>query len=269
MTVTNTASVALAIRSVTASSSFGVVSQCGSSLAAAASCSIAVTFSPMTAGQQTGSLKISDDAGGSPQTIALAGSGVAALSIAPQMGGPTSSTVTSGAAATYNLVLAAGPGFGGTASLACSGAPANATCTITPSSIVLDAGGNGNFSVTVTTSQQVAMLDSRSTPRLLADAGLLCCAFLLPIFARRSRRSVGLMMLPALMAITSLVGCGGASSKQPLSIQNVAPGTYQLAVTANSGRVEERSPVGLGEFTENATFSGKRLRVLEVPALSR
>jgi hypothetical protein len=245
VTVTNTSSVAAAILSVTPSGSFGIVSQCGPSLAAAASCSIAVTFTPTTAGQQTGSLNISDDAGGSPQKIALAGSGVAALSIASQMGGSTSATVTSGAAATYDLVLAAGPGFGGTASLACSGAPANATCTITPSSVLLSAGGTGSFSVMVTTSQQIAMRDNRGIPLLLADAGLLCSALLLPIFARRSRLVVGLMMVPALLAITSLVGCGGASSNPAPPTQNVAPGTYQLIVTAKSGSASATQTLSL------------------------
>jgi hypothetical protein len=87
----------------------------------------------------------------------------------------------------------------------------------------------------VTTSQQVAMQDNRGMPLLLAGAGLLCSAFLLPIFARRSRLGVGLMMVPALLAITSIVGCGGASSNPAPSPQSVAPGTYQLVVTAKSG----------------------------------
>ena len=95
VTLSNTSSVAVTISSVTASGPFAVTSQCGPSLAAAATCSIAVTFTPTTVGQQTGSLTISDDAAGSPQNIALSGSGVAALSVAPQAGQSTSSTVES------------------------------------------------------------------------------------------------------------------------------------------------------------------------------
>ena len=235
VTLTNTSSVAVTITSVTANGPFAVTSQCGASVAAAATCSIAVTFTPTAVGQQTGSLTISDNAVGSPQTIALTGSGVAALSVAPQAGQSTSATVESGAAATYALMLTAGPGFSGTSSLTCSGAPANATCTITPSSLALSTGGSGNFSVTVTTSQQVAMSRDRSMHLQLAGAGLLLGVLTLPIFAKRSRLPAGLMMLAALLAILPIAGCGGGSSTKPPSTQNVAPGTYQLVVTATAG----------------------------------
>jgi len=140
--------VAVTITSVSANGPFAVSSQCGASLAAAGTCSIAVTFTPTAVGQQSGSLIVSDDAVGSPQNIALSGSAVAALSLAPQAGHSTSATVENGGAATYALLLTAGPGVSGTSSMTCSGAPANATCNMTPSSLALSAGGNGNFSVT-------------------------------------------------------------------------------------------------------------------------
>ena len=89
VTLTNTSSVAVTITSVTANGPFALTSQCGASLAAAATCSIAVTFTPTTVGQQIGSLIISDDAVGSPQNISLSGSGVVALSVAPQAGQST------------------------------------------------------------------------------------------------------------------------------------------------------------------------------------
>jgi hypothetical protein len=235
ITLTNTSSVAVTITSVTANGPFAVTSQCGASLAAAASCSIAVTFTPTSVGQQTGSLTISDDAVGSPQNIALSGSGVAALSVAPQAGQPTSVTVERGGAATYALELTAGPGVGGTSSLTCSGAPANATCNMTPSSLALSSGGNGNFSVTVTTSQQVATIQDRSLHLQLAGTGLLFGALMLPVFIRRLRLPAGLAILVALLAILPIAGCGGGSSTKAPSTQNAAPGTYQLVVTATVG----------------------------------
>jgi hypothetical protein len=235
VTLTNTSSVAVTVTSVTASGPFAVISQCGASLAAAATCSIGVTFTPTTVGQQTGILTISDNAVGSPQNIALTGSGVAALSVAPQAGGSTSATVKSGSTATYALVLAAGPGFSGTGSLACSGAPTNATCTITPSSLALSTGGSGNFSVTVTTSQQVAMSQGRASHLQLAGVGFLFGAFMLPVLAKRHRRPAAFMMLVSLLATVPIGGCGGGSSTKTPSTQSVAPGTYQLVVTAIAG----------------------------------
>jgi hypothetical protein len=235
ITLTNTSSVAVTITSVTANGPFAVSSQCGASLAAAGTCSIAVTFTPTAVGQQSGSLIVSDDAVGSPQNIALSGSAVAALSLAPQAGHSTSATVEHGGAATYALLLTAGPGVSGTSSMTCSGAPANATCNITPSSLALSAGGSGNFSVTVTTSQQVAAIRDRSLRLPLAGTGLLFGVLMLPVFIRRLRLPAGLMMLVALLAILPVTGCGGGSSTKAPSAQNAAPGTYQVVVTATVG----------------------------------
>jgi hypothetical protein len=233
--LTNTSSVAVAISAVTANGPFAVSSQCGASLAAAGTCSIAVTFTPTAVGQQSGALIFSDDAVGSPQNIALSGSGVAALSVAPQAGHSTSETVASGGAATYALVLTAGPAVSGTSSLTCSGAPANATCNITPSSLALSAGGSGNFSVTLTTSQQVATIQDRSLHLQLAGTGLLFGALMLPVFIKRLRLPGELMMLACLLAILPVAACGGGSSTKAPSAQNAAPGTYQLVVTATVG----------------------------------
>jgi hypothetical protein len=60
---------------------------CGSTLAADSSCIIAVTFSPSTAGYQTGTLTITDTAGTPPtltQTVSLSGTGIqASASVTP------------------------------------------------------------------------------------------------------------------------------------------------------------------------------------------
>jgi len=50
-------------------------SNCGNSLGAGANCTVNVIFTPAAAGSRTASLLISDDGGGSPQAVALAGTG--------------------------------------------------------------------------------------------------------------------------------------------------------------------------------------------------
>src|SRR5437764_13905026 len=50
--------------------------RCGSSVAAGASCTISVTFTPQAAGVRSASVTITDNAAGSPHTAALNGSGV-------------------------------------------------------------------------------------------------------------------------------------------------------------------------------------------------
>ncbi|HEV2349798.1 MAG TPA: choice-of-anchor D domain-containing protein [Terriglobia bacterium] len=62
----------------TNASDFSRTSTCGSTLAAGNSCTISVTFTPAATGARTASLVVSDDGGGSPQSVLLAGSGVVA-----------------------------------------------------------------------------------------------------------------------------------------------------------------------------------------------
>jgi len=63
----------LNITSVTASSNFGETNACASSIAPGASCPVLVTFSPSTEGTLNGTLAVTDNAVGSPQTVALTG----------------------------------------------------------------------------------------------------------------------------------------------------------------------------------------------------
>jgi hypothetical protein len=55
---------------------FNQISDCGISLAAGASCSIYVTFSPLATGTRSATLVVTDSAGNSPQTVSLGGTGV-------------------------------------------------------------------------------------------------------------------------------------------------------------------------------------------------
>jgi hypothetical protein len=83
VTLTNGGSSALSINSLaitgTNASDFGLPSNtCGSSLATSVSCTIAVTFTPTALGTRTAALTITDNASGSPQTVSLTGTGIAA-----------------------------------------------------------------------------------------------------------------------------------------------------------------------------------------------
>jgi len=75
--LTNTGNSALSITSIsiTGTGQFSQTNNCGASVAAASSCTITVTFSPSFPETQTGAVSISDDAPGSPQSVALTGSG--------------------------------------------------------------------------------------------------------------------------------------------------------------------------------------------------
>lgn len=76
VTLTNTGTATLVVRGVAASGDFAAVAGAGcASLAPGAQCTITVTFTPTAAGARAGTLSVADDAPGSPQTVALSGSG--------------------------------------------------------------------------------------------------------------------------------------------------------------------------------------------------
>jgi hypothetical protein len=80
ITLSNTGSAALSISSLaiggTNAGDFAEIADtCGSSVAAGGNCMIGVTFTPSAAGQRAAALSITDNAGGSPQSVNLSGTG--------------------------------------------------------------------------------------------------------------------------------------------------------------------------------------------------
>ena len=80
VTLTNTSGASIAISSIavtgTNTSSFTFSNTCGTTLAAGANCTIQGTFTPAAQGPLTASVKITDGATNSPQSIALSGTGL-------------------------------------------------------------------------------------------------------------------------------------------------------------------------------------------------
>jgi hypothetical protein len=107
-------------------------------LAASSSCTIGVTFTPTAVGEFTATLTIADNATGSPQLVALNGTGnnsPVTISIPP--GGSTTGTATPGGTAYFGLEITGAPGVTGTVQLGCTPSSSTITCTVIPSSIVL------------------------------------------------------------------------------------------------------------------------------------
>ncbi len=110
-------------------------------LAASASCTIAVTFTPAANGTVTATLSISDNATGSPQSVALTGvGGASAITISVPPGGSTTATSVPGGTAYYGLVISAGSGVSGTVTLGCTPSSPLLTCNVIPSTVTLNGG---------------------------------------------------------------------------------------------------------------------------------
>ena len=75
VTLTNSGNAAASVSSIAASGDFAQSNNCGSSIAAGASCTVNVTFTPTAGGARSGSLSIASNAPGSPITVALSGTG--------------------------------------------------------------------------------------------------------------------------------------------------------------------------------------------------
>lgn len=85
ITVTNKGSAALKITLIALAgvnnADFSQTNNCGQSLPSGASCTVDVTLGPLLPGALAASLSITDNASGSPQTVALSGTGVGATAI--------------------------------------------------------------------------------------------------------------------------------------------------------------------------------------------
>ncbi|MEY9890223.1 hypothetical protein ABIA31_003881 [Catenulispora sp. MAP5-51] len=94
VTVSNPGTTAAAISSVSTSAPFAQTNTCGSSLAAGASCSVQVSFTPTAAGAANGTLSVASNAPGSPLTVALSGTGTTAGNTNLALNKPTTASGT-------------------------------------------------------------------------------------------------------------------------------------------------------------------------------
>ncbi len=232
VTLTNNGGVALSLSGVTVMGEFGVATNgCGGMVAVGASCSVGVVFSPTGGGTRTGMVSVASSAMGSPQTLGLTGAGVDFTLVGA---GPLSEMVTSGGTANYLVTLGSVAGVPGTATLGCSGAPANTRCTVNPGSVAL--GGNTVLTVTVVTGTAVSAVKQPDGFGVLW-VGLLG---LVGVGSRRRLRGilcgvllgiclVGLSSCGAAREIPLTAGGGGSGSTAP-----TPGGRYALTVTGTS-----------------------------------
>ena len=157
LTVTNSGTAPLHITGVTfvgpdVAEFVNPASSCTAAIAPSASCTIAVSFapvSPMSASHKTETVVIAGDATNLPQSVTVTGT-ISASAFTVTNASSLTATVTAGQTAQYNVQLMPGPGFSGSVTMACSGAPAGAVCTVA-NPIMLTSGTPTTFAVSVTT----------------------------------------------------------------------------------------------------------------------
>jgi hypothetical protein len=251
VTLSNTGNAPLDISSITTEGDFAQTNNCGTGLGMGASCTIAVTFTPTAVGSLTGHLNVTDSAPNSPQSISLTGSGPD-FTLGPPSGSPTTASVSPGQSATFSLSLGSVGGLTQTVSFNCTGAPSEATCTVSPTSATPGSASPNNISVSVTTTAP-----SSSSPRSRPPApviplfpgvrGLLMLILGLAAIAwglvlrnqlRKRWQYKAVLIATGLLLSLSLAGCGGGGGGGgPVGPSNpgTPAGTYTLTVTGTTG----------------------------------
>jgi Abnormal spindle-like microcephaly-assoc'd, ASPM-SPD-2-Hydin/Beta-propeller repeat len=232
VTLTNTGNAALTISSITPSGDFAVSNNpCGASLAAGANCMISVTFTPTVAGARTGTLTITDNAGGSPQMVSLTGTGTSPAPDFTLSAAPTTVTVAQGAVSTpVTITVNPTNGFNSAVALTCAGAPANSACALSPASITPPT----TSALTFTAHAMLVPLPmSKPAPplHLLRIVPLFFVLMLLFLLRSTQRFRTRLAMVSAIIVCVTLAACGGSSYPN----NNTAKGTYPLTITGTSG----------------------------------
>lgn len=229
--------------SIVMSGPFAETNNCGTTLPAGGACTLSLVFSPTAPGGQSGSATVNSNDGPS-MTTQLTGTGIA-FALDPTS--PTTTTVTSGNAASYSLELTPANGSAGSATITCANLPPNSTCTVTPT----------NAALTIPSNIQVAVATGIGSPAQMRHASILGglpwpigWALLLVTIGgiRRSRLNLrpAIRRLILLVLVTGMIGgvgaCGngggvlGVGTPTPLPTNSTTPpGTYTVTVAATAG----------------------------------
>jgi hypothetical protein len=148
----------------------------------------------------------------------------------------TAGTMQDGGTTTSTLTIAPTGGFNQPISLSCTGAPKNATCAISPTSVTPNGTSATTATLTIRTGVKTAALDRPPFPNG-TTRGTTALAFLGAgaVFGftwwgrkRRNWRYMALGVALTLLTGAVVIGCGGSGNSTP-------SGTYTIKVTGTSG----------------------------------
>jgi hypothetical protein len=150
---------------------------------------------------------------------------------------PTSLTVNSGAQGLTTLTVAPQNGFNAAVSFACSGLPANATRSFSPTTVT-HSGTSATTQLTIAVSAQANMMRPDSRPFVpVTGLAIASCFF---VWKRRRLLGGALVVMLLLVGIGLLSGCGSGGG-------GGSPQSYTVTVTATSGAIQQTTSVTLTE----------------------
>ena len=201
------------------------------------------TSSFTTAGTQTITVSYSGDANTQPSSTTLTQIVNAAFALAPGSSGTTTLTVKAGQTVSAPINVTGAAGFSGQVTFACSGLPANTSCSFSPATITVSG------ATVVSTLLSVNTAASTTTSNLRQDGGrgfgtvvygLGFAGLMLswPIRRKGARIWTTLLCSFALVAM-GLTSCSAGSGSSPTP--KTTTGTYNFTVTASSGNVQAQT----------------------------
>ncbi|HEY6442797.1 MAG TPA: choice-of-anchor D domain-containing protein [Candidatus Acidoferrales bacterium] len=230
----------------------------GMSVASQGTCAFQMVFQPAPGatcgaggGARSATLRLTDNAPGSPHIIPLSGTATEfCLNAAAGQG--ISEPITAGQSATFNLEIDSSAGFTGTVQLGCTNPPTAGTCTATPASVQVGPSTPGPFQVVVTTTAASTAVvrgvtRDREPPRFdewgVGGLGLalvlLVCVMgiaMAGIDSKVRRQPVRLVAaeLAGLVLVLGMMACSGGSGAGAADPVGGTPvGTYTVMVTAS------------------------------------
>jgi Bacterial Ig-like domain (group 3) len=195
------------------------------------------TTSFNTAGTQAITVSYSGDTNTQASSTSLSQVIDAAFTLAPDGSGNTTLTVKAGQSVSAPINVTGAAGFSGAVTFACSGLPANASCSFSPATITV----SGTPAVPTLLSVNTASSSMASQLRLNFGAYGLTFAgmFLLWPAWRRGGRGWAVLICAFTFAGLGLSGCSSGSGPAPAA--QTSTGTYNFTVTATSGKVQSQS----------------------------
>jgi hypothetical protein len=173
----------------------------------------------------------------------------------------STASIASGATATTTITVTPVNGFSTATTFACSGLPANSTCTFSPSTVT-PSGSAVTTTLTIATgiASSVASLDHRAVQREtmhsgsaarigLAGSGAMLALLFWPGVMNRKCRAAWLRTLSIILLATgamySMSGCGGGSKSTTPPVISTPTGSSTVTITATSGSLSQTATFAL------------------------
>jgi hypothetical protein len=150
---------------------------------------------------------------------------------------PASLSVTPGQTVKAQLTVSANAGLSGSVTFACSGLPAESTCSFAPASITASPGQASTTTLSISTTAASSLLRTLARVRRARTMTALAFLLIVPFCSGRRRQWLRFSLLIGVLTLStvSIVGCGGTGSSSMGSTETGSPaGSYTVTVTATS-----------------------------------